>query len=745
MKVNGTIENIIFHNTENGYTVMNLETQDGEVIAVGVLPMLKVGEDVELDGEYVNNQTYGIQFSFKICKSLPPKTTGGIVKYLSSGLIKGVGEATARLIVSYFKEDTLNVLENEPAKLANIKGISVAKAMSIANQYVSVKNMQDTIMFLQEYDITLKMAMKIHNIYQDKTIEQLNQNPYKLVEDIEGIGFLTADKIAVKLGLPLNSSFRFRAGVLHVLKTSADTDGHTFLPLDEMYINLAKLINIDEDYSKILENVLFQLQIDNLIKKENLFDTECIMLIKYYNIEKNIAKKLLLMSDFNHRHDRDLDFDITEFERINNIEFHEQQKYAVKTAIDMGVSIITGGPGTGKTTIINCILAIFRKFNKKVYLMAPTGRAAKRMSETCDKEAKTIHRALELEFGNSEYFKYNEFNKLPADVVIVDEVSMVDVNLFNILLRALPKKCQLILVGDKDQLPSVGAGNVLSDILASGKIASVLLTEIYRQAKESLIVLNAHAINKGQMPKLDNSSKDFFFINCESQTLMLETILQLITQRLPKYMNIEPVKIQVLAPMKNGVCGVENLNKNIQERINKYEGANYELVTERVTFRINDKVMQIVNDYSVEWTRSLAEGGQEKGVGVFNGDIGTIESIDIFKKEITVLFDDGRQIVYTKGDTNSLVLAYAITIHKSQGSEFDVVVMPIISGMGKILTRNLLYTAITRAKKLVVLLGEPKNLARMVHNNYTRNRYSALLQYLNEESEKIRNLFGELD
>ena len=733
MVITGTIKGIIFQNEENGYTILVLETEGGDTTCVGTLPAVNIGESLELDGEIVINKSYGEQFKFYHAKVVQPKTEDGIVRYLASGLIRGVGRVTAENIVKKFGQDALNIIEFNPSRLTEIRGISEQKALLIAESYIEIKRMQDTIMFLQDYDISSRMAVKIYETYHDKTMERLKTNPYSLVEDVDGIGFITADKIANKLGIPFDSDFRLRAGILHILKEGADKSGHTYMPCSEVYKDVAELLKIDfSDFEEKIEKIIFQMQIDGALKVETINDTEVFMLSKYYYIEKSSAKKIFSLLSHNVM-PKDFSDEISKFEKVNNIELHEQQKQAVLTSLNNGISVITGGPGTGKTTIIKCILSLMRNQRKNTLLLAPTGRAAKRMSESCGFEAKTIHRALEIDFSNpNECFRYNEYNKLTCDCIIVDEVSMVDVVLLNALLKAVKRNCQVVLVGDKDQLPSVGAGNVLADILNSGVVPYVYLTEIYRQAKESLIVLNAHAINEGKMPKIDNKSKDFFFENKHETVDIMNTVVSLVTQRLPKFTNIEPSKIQVLAPMKNGLCGIENLNNVLQQKINPPSQTKTELITERMIFRLNDKVMQIVNNYEIEWIRYGDDGLIENGEGVFNGDIGTITSVDFHKGEVEVTFEDGRICTYPKNELINLQLAYAMTIHKSQGSEFDVVVIPIIAGTGKILTRNLLYTAVTRAKKIVVLVGSQFYLRRMVENDYTAKRYSSLCWMLKQ-------------
>ena len=743
MIITGTIKAIIFQNEENSYTVLMLKTNNGNVTCVGTLPMVNVGENLELEGEYVVNKTYGEQFKVSHAKVVQPKTENGIVRYLSSGLIHGVGKVTAENIVKTFGKETLNIIELNPSRLVEVKGISEQKAMLIAESYLNIKRMQDTIMFLQEYEISSRMAVKIYETYHERTMEKLKTNPYALVEDVDGIGFITADKIANKLGIPFDSDFRLRAGILHILKEGAEKNGHTYMPCSEVYAEVSQLLKIDfQDFEEKIERIIFQMQIDNVLRSEKIYDVDVFMLSKYYHIERSSAKKILSLLSHTVTQ-KDFSNEISSFEKTNKIELHEQQKQAVLTSLNSGISVITGGPGTGKTTIIKCILSLMRNQRKNTLLLAPTGRAAKRMSESCGVEAKTIHRALEIDFSNpNECFRYNEFNKLTCDCIIVDEVSMVDVVLLNALLKATKRNCQVVLVGDKDQLPSVGAGNVLADILNSNVVPYVCLTEIYRQAKESLIVLNAHAINEGKMPKIDNKSKDFFFESKTETADILKTVVALTTERLPKFANIEPSKIQVLAPMKNGVCGIENLNRVLQEKINPPSFYKSELTTERMIFRLNDKVMQIVNNYELGWIKEDENGLREVGEGVFNGDIGTVTNVDYIKGEIEVTFEDGRVCTYERSELINLQLAYAMTIHKSQGSEFDVVVIPIIAGTGKILTRNLLYTAVTRAKKIVVLVGSQFYLRRMVENDYTAKRYSSLCWLLKQGEDLFTDKFA---
>ncbi len=733
MDLSGEIDSIIFRNEENGYTVLDLDAHGELITCVGKFPMVNGGERVELVGDFVKNK-YGDQFSVQKVNVLPPNTEEGIIKYLSSGLIKGIGPVTANNIVEKFGADTLYVMEFNPAKLAEVRGVSKAKAEVIASAFMEVKKMQSAVMFLQSYNITTNLAVKIYKIYQDKTEEIVKNNPYKLVEDVDGIGFLTADKIANKVGISPDSDFRFRAGIMHILRENSDKSGNTYILKKTLLTNLYNLLSVEEDQDKA-DKILLSLQLDGQIKQFVQDEEECVMLTKFYKVESYIANKLVSMKHTFSSHVIDVSREISEYEMMNGITLHANQKEAVQMAVNSGVCVITGGPGTGKTTIVKCLLECLKRQRKSVLLLAPTGRASKRLSESTGEDAKTIHRALDLDFknGNGAFFTRDDKNPLSQDAIIVDEVSMVDSVLMAALVKAIKPSAQLIMVGDKDQLPSVGAGNVLSDILSSKLIPTCMLTEIYRQDSHSYIITNAHLINSGKMPILDNSSKDFFFEEKLDPTQMLHTCVGLVTLRLPKFAKTSPQKIQVLAPMKAGICGVDSLNKELQKMINPPNLNKKEIVTENVIYREGDRVMQTVNNYEQEWTRMTDEGFMEKNMGVFNGDIGNIVEINSQTGEIVVLFEDGRKSIYPRTNLGELVLSYAITIHKSQGSEFDVAVIPVVSGASVILTRNLLYTAVTRAKKMVVLVGSKQNIARMVKNNYTQKRYSMLKQFLINE------------
>ena len=729
MVIQGIVEEIVYRNSDNNYTVFVIDHNDEYLTCVGKVPIISEGEMVELVGEFTKHSKYGEQFSITQAKISNPNTKEGIVRYLSSGLIKGVGPITAQNIVDKFGELSLEIIEFNPAKLAEVKGISEKKALEISESVSEIKAMRDSVMMMQSQGIGTNLAVKIYNFYGERTDFILKNNPYKLVEDIDGIGFFTADKIAQKLGIDEFSEFRIRAGILHILKENSDKNGNTYIYKETLFSEITTLLNIIVlDHLDIIKKVINNMVMDSVIKLFELDGVEVIMLYKYYSTEKMVAGMLKTLKNSPNSLSLNVEEDINLYEEMNNIKMHESQKDAVKLAVNSGVSVITGGPGTGKTTIVKCILQILKNRRYNVKLLAPTGRASKRLSESTGEEASTIHRALVVDFKNPGMFLYNSGNKLPFDAVIVDEVSMVDVQLMFYLVRALKMGTKLILVGDKDQLPSVGAGNVLADILASGEIPVANLTHIYRQSENSLIVTNAHEINMGNMPILDNKSDDFFFDNKSDNTEILNTIIYMQTTRIPKYLNIDSSKIQVLAPMKAGICGVENLNRCLQEKINPITKYKMEIVKDKVIYRENDRVMQITNNYERSW-----EKDGEFGAGVFNGDIGTIKKIDISTNTTTVLFEDGRLSNYLISELNELVLSYAITIHKSQGSEFDVVIMPVITGAPMLLTRNLLYTAVTRAKRMVVLVGTKKAIKIMVSNNYTQVRYSMLKYFLKNE------------
>lgn len=738
MLIEGAVEEIIFRNDGNGYTVFYFEHSDMHTVCVGKFLQISVGAHLKLEGNFVTNAKYGEQFQVDSFETLYPTSKEGIRKYLGSGLIKGVGPVTAKAIVDVFKEDTLNVIEFAPKELANVRGISERKAEMIGEAFRELKHLQNTVIFLQGYGLTVNMAIKIFEVYQNKTVEIIKENPYKLVEDVEGIGFATADKIARSLGIDRRSEFRIRAGFLYCLTDASEKNGHTYLPKEDLFKNVSKLLEIEEEesFKKVLEDLIF----DRTVTNTFIFPHDAVMLTKYFYYERSIADKLALLCCSLTNTELNVDNEIKHFEEVNKITFHPDQKKAIINAVNSGVSIITGGPGTGKTTIVKCIIELLEAQRKKILLTAPTGRAAKKLSEATERDARTIHRALQVDF-RSKRFIFNEQNPLPYNVIIVDEVSMVDVPLMCNLLKAVARDTKLIFVGDKDQLPSVGAGNVLEDMLTSGVISVAELTQIYRQSEKSLIISNAHKINEGEMPEIDNKSQDFFFDAKVELEDIKTTIVNMVTTRIPKFNGIDSIKIQVLAPLKAGVCGIENLNRELQAKLNPPKNFRKELTVGQTIFREGDKVMQMSNNYDLEWTRQVGLY-TENGAGVFNGDIGYIHSIDVQTGEVEIWFEDGRECIYPRTELSQLSLAYAITIHKSQGSEFDVVIIPIISGPSLILNRNLIYTAVTRAKKMVVLVGEKKNLKRMIGNKFILKRHTALKKLLIDAYKKANILFN---
>ena len=744
MQIEGPLEGVIFRNEQNGYTVFVLDYNSTPVTCVGKLARANEGENLLLEGEWVNNAKYGNQFAFSSYEVVLPKSLAGIERYLASGLIKGVGPVTAKNIVDRFKEDTFDIIEMSPASLAEVKNISMKKALEIGEKFKELKKLQNAVMFLQSYNITTNMAIKIYDVYGSKTIDIVKNNPYRLVEDVDGIGFLTADRIAKSIGIPFDSEFRVRAGILHALNQAVEKTGNTYMPKTLLLNQAEAILELSQEGRESLYDVaLSGLTLDKTVIIMWHDGHEIVVPSKYYFYESTVAQKLALLNTATITKKQDVDDEIKNFEERNHIVFHDEQKEAIKNAINSGVSVITGGPGTGKTTIIKCIIEIIKQNKQRFMLLAPTGRASKRMGDATGEEAKTIHRALEVASGDLatiSRFVYNENNTFKTDVVIVDEVSMVDVALMNHLCKALPRDCKLILVGDKDQLPSVAPGNVLDDIIKSGIIKVTMLTKIYRQSDDSLIITNAHLINSGKMPLINNSSKDFFFEEKSELNEIKNSIVDMVTRRLPKFTGLESGQIQVLAPLKAGVCGIDNLNKCLQESINPPSIKKMELVVGNTIFRVGDKVMQTTNNYNLVW-KKMNGFVEEEGEGVFNGDIGNIELIDFQTGEMVVDFEDGRRCLYPRTEVSQLSLAYAITIHKSQGSEFDVIIIPAIAGPAMILTRNLIYTAVTRAKKMVVIVGEQKNLKRMVSNNYTVQRFTLLKELLITSNKKIKELF----
>ncbi|MGN1258894.1 MAG: ATP-dependent RecD-like DNA helicase [Christensenellales bacterium] len=727
MDIVGTVNSVVFRNNENGYSIIKLNTAEGELVTSGKFPIVGEGEELSLHGEMILHPKYGKQFKANYVKIKKPTSAEQIIKYLSSGLISGVGLVTATNIVSMFQDKTLDIIENEPLTLAKVKGVSKEKALNIALRYNEIKKLQDAVIFLQNFDVSTNLAVKIYEKYKNSTERILNTNPYKLVEDIDGIGFKTADKIAIKMGIEPDSTFRMRAGLVYTLKMVAERTGSTLINKESLFNEVGVLLGFDMvRKEEVFEQCIANLIIDGYIKEYVEDHTVYYALAKFYNMEKHIANKLNMLLN-NICNNKSIDFEIEMYEHINNIKLHTQQKEAVKMAVNNGVCIITGGPGTGKTTIIKAINFVLKKIGLKTLLLAPTGRASKRLSDATGEEAKTIHRALDINFKGPEFNSaFNTVTELEQDAVIVDEFSMVDTFVMYNLVNALSPNMRFIMVGDKDQLPSVGAGNVLDDLINCGKIPVVFLSQIYRQAEESSIVINAHRINNGEMVKYDNRSGDFFVLDRENQEENVELVISLVKNRLTSYLGIDSSNVQVIAPMKSGLLGVENLNKCLQNALNPKAENKTEITFSGTIFRVGDRVMQTINNYNQEWMK-----GAESGNGVFNGDVGIIEEINPSTMETTILFEDGRRAFYSIGELDELMLSYAITIHKSQGSEFDAVVIPLTGGNPAMLNRNLLYTAVTRAKKMVVIVSSNKQVYAMIKNNFSNHRLTLLKQLIN--------------
>ena len=723
MELVGNIESIVFRNAENGYTVAHIATPK-RVTCVGIFPPVTEGERVVMTGEHVVNRNFGEQFKVSSVKVSPPTGRESMIRYLSGGLFHGIGEVTAKNIVSLFGERTFEVIEFTPGELVKVRGVSKAKAESIGNQFSEFRSMQQTIIFLQSFDISLNLALKIYRTYEGLTENVIRNNPFRLIEDVDGVGFATADMLALAMGLDKESNFRIGAAIIHVLKNAASTKGHTYLPLGMLVRETMKILAFDEDRESIVLSTIDDMQLEGTLVYLNDYHSNGVMLSSYHNLEKSIAANLLRIMGHSVELDLRLDKEIAAFEKAQNVTLHPSQKEAITAAVNSGCVVISGGPGTGKTTIIKCIIELLRTEGYSFALTAPTGRAAKRMSEATGAVAKTIHRLLDLHSND-----YSADAKLDADVVIVDEISMADEYVFNALLKAIPVGGKIVLVGDKDQLPSVGAGNILSDIIASGIVPVKYLTHIYRQSSDSNIAIYAHMINGGTVPEFDNRSRDFFFDNVAEGENIVKDVLSLCTERLPRYFKVEPADVQVLAPLKKGDAGVETLNVELQKVVNPPDREKGELLSGERIFRVGDRVIHTVNNYQLGWVQRVGDKF-EAGEGVFNGDIGRISEVSRAEAQLKVEFEDGKIATYTAGDLDQLTHAYAISVHKSQGSEFPVAVV-VISRYNPIVTsRNLLYTAITRAKTAVVVVGDKQNVIKMIKNNYTEKRHTALSLFL---------------
>ena len=736
--VTGYIDHIIFRNEDNGYTVMVLKgvKDEDELTCVGTFPVITQGASIEAEGSFIQHPVYGKQFQAVRLTEKMPEDAMAMERYLGSGAIKGIGAALAGRIVRHFGSDTLRIVEEEPERLAEIKGISEKKAHEIAIQIAEKSEMRKVMMFLQKYGISLNLGAKIYQKYGDSVYSVLQENPYRLADDISGVGFKIADEIAYRIGIHTDSDYRIKSGLSYTL-LQAGGEGHVYLPKDELFKRAEQLLGVDASY---MEKHLVDLSMERKIIQKEEKGQVLVYPAQYYYLELNTARML-----------RELDIDCPEDEerverRISQIQketgtvLDEMQEKAVKEAAGHGLLVLTGGPGTGKTTTINAIIRFFESEGAELRLAAPTGRAAKRMTEATGYEAQTIHRMLELtgmpeddREGQPVHFERNAENPLEADVIIIDEMSMVDIHLMHSLLMAVTAGTRLILVGDENQLPSVGPGNVLRDIIRSGQFPVVELKKIFRQASESDIVVNAHKINRGEQVEINNKSRDFFFLKRYDADIIIRVVIALIQEKLPKYVEAKPFEIQVLTPMRKGLLGVERLNQILQRYLNPPDPSKKEKEIGQGLFREGDKVMQIRNNYQLEWeVRGRYGIPVDKGVGVFNGDTGIIRMINEFAELAEVEFEDGRYAQYTFKQLDELELAYAVTIHKSQGSEYPAVIIPILSGPRMLMNRNLLYTAVTRARKCVTVVGSEETFREMINNEKQQRRYSSLDRRIQE-------------
>lgn len=729
--IKGYVDHIIYRNADNGYTVLVLIVDEEEITCVGIFSEIADGENIEAVGEYTEHQVYGRQFKVESFEEKEPEDEVAIERYLGSGAIKGIGIALAARIVRRFKKDTFRIIEEEPERLAEIKGISERKAMEIADQVNAKRDLRQAMIFLQQYGITMTLAVKIYNKYGNDVYGILKENPYRMADDIDGVGFRTADEIASKIGIRTDSDFRIRSGIIYALQ-QASGEGHTYLPMGELTKRASELLDISPEY---IEKHYMNLAMDRKIVMQQDGDMTQIYSNVYYYMEANTAS-LLKQLDVNYDvPDIEIEAALRKIEKKTNMSLDEHQVEAVKEAARNGLLIITGGPGTGKTTTINTIIKYFEMEGMDIFLAAPTGRAAKRMSETTGFEARTIHRMLELNGGveGNAGFERNDTNPLETDVIIIDEMSMVDISLMYSLLKAIAAGTRLILVGDVNQLPSVGAGSVLKDIIDSECFHTVKLTKIFRQASTSSIIVNAHKINKGESVALDNKNRDFFFLKRYDADQIINVTLQLVKEKMPRYVEADEFDIQVLTPMRKGLLGVERLNTILQMYLNPPDKRKREKEFRGVIFREGDKVMQVKNNYQLEWEIRTKYGlSIDKGTGIFNGDTGIIEEINDFAETMTISFDEGKMVEYSFKNLEELEHAYAVTIHKSQGSEYPAVVIPLLSGPQMLLNRNLLYTAVTRAKKCVTIVGNDETFNMMIQNNIEAKRYTGLKARLQE-------------
>lgn len=729
LKMEGTVDEVIYRNEQNGYIILNLETASGIITVVGTLGNIVEGERLELSGSYVNNAKYGRQFKAEVCQRMLPTTPAEIRRYLGSGIIRGLGPAMAKKIVAAFGEESLDVIENDPLRLSQIKGLTSDKALYISSEYRKLCGVKTVVEYLQKYGISPMTSMAVWRTYDSSSISVIKDNPYVLCGSGIDVSFQTADEIAKELGIDTDDMNRVKAGVMYVLRENSFS-GHTCLPRVKLAEIVCNELGVDGQ--------VFDCSLEAGIK-EGAFvslsfgEREFVYITEFFTAEDYITTKLSQMLKLSAPLNKDFSDDIAGIEFTENIHYETLQKAAINGCLGNNLFILTGGPGTGKTTTLNAVIQLCKAKKKKLALAAPTGRAAKRMSDLTGEPARTIHRLLEVDFSKEDKlaFKHNETNQLKADVIVVDEMSMVDVLLFEALLRAVRLDAKLIMVGDSNQLPSVGAGNILRDLISGGHIPMVELKEIFRQAAESLIVTNAHEIVGGNMPELDNRKKDFFFMSCPDENDIPKLIIDLAKTRLPKTYGFDPIDdIQILTPTRIGVAGTKELNRELQLALNPPSRTKKELRFFDVVYRMGDKVMQIKNDYDVVWTKA-----GEKGSGVFNGDIGVVTDVDAHNGYITINFD-GRAAIYTTEMLTKIEHAYAVTIHKSQGSEYSAVIIPLTSVSKNLLYRNLLYTGVTRAKKILILVGRKQLVYEMVYNNRKMLRYSCIKPLLESKLRK---------
>ena len=731
--IKGYVEHIVYRNEDNGYTVFNLNNDDGEMTCVGNFHYIEEGELLKLQGEYTTHKLYGLQFKAEASEVCEPEDLVSIERYLGSGAVKGIGAALAGRIVKKFKQDTFRIIEEEPERLAEIKGISERKAREIATQVEEKKDMRQAMIYLQKYGISTTLAARIYQHYGQSVYRVIEENPYQIADHVSGVGFKTADEIAAKVGIHTDSDYRIRSGIFYTLLQSVN-EGHVYLKKEALTYRAGQLLEVE---IRDIEKYLMDLAIEKKIVMQESSEGVRVYSSHYYYMEMNVAKML---------HDLNVSCEVAEAgltQRLQSIEedtglyLDDMQRMAVMEAARRGILVLTGGPGTGKTTTINAMIHFFESEGLDIRLAAPTGRAAKRMTEATGYEAQTIHRLLEVsgnpEDENVNGFGRNEENPLEADVIIIDEMSMVDLPLMHALLGAVVPGTRLILVGDRNQLPSVGPGSVLKDIIASHCFPVVMLTKIFRQAGESDIVVNAHKINRGEEVVLDNKSRDFFFLKRQDANIIISVVITLIQKKLPKYVNAQPYDIQVLTPMRKGLLGVERLNRILQEYLNPPEAGKIEKEYGDRLFREGDKVMQIKNNYQLEWEVATKYGMTiDKGMGIFNGDMGIIRQINTYEETVLVEYDEKRVVKYPYTLLDELELAYAITIHKSQGSEYPAVVIPLLQGPRQLYHRNLLYTAVTRARQCVTLVGSDSVFQEMIRNTNEQDRNTSLAQRIQE-------------